>query len=879
MILIVAMNTYAQKKIIGKVTNITKEPLEAVSVSLKNKQGQLLSYTRSDNKGQFTISTERIQHSDSLWIEVAMIGFEKQRISTAELLGVQEIVMKESEIDLKTVTVKNRPALKLNGDTLSYNTSDFADKQDRSIGDVLKRMPGIEVAENGKISYNGKAISNFYIDGDNVLDDRYNIGTKSIPQGAVDKIQVIEKDQPIKMLRKNNMSDDVAINLVMKDKARLKLMGDARLGLGTRDKYDGNVTEMLFRQNQKFVNNIRGNNIGDDPGLDLTSFNSSGYSNRIGNFKPDNFLSSAAAGVPYLPQQRSLLNNAGLINLNNLYKLDEDHQFKFNLSYLYDARRQYFDKLSETYLPTDTIRYTEAQNNRTTPQKLRGQLSYNINSETKFLTNTLLTEYSPTTTQSVFNLNGTSANQTLKQENLSFSNEFNYRKKLSGGNMFNLYNFVQKSNQPETLSILPGLNADLINGGIPYAMLNQIANLPSWYQNTYASTAFVNGKFTQTYRAGYTYQYQNFQSQLYTEQLDGTIQLSSADAENQLQWNKHKAYLDATFEYDDEKLKISVFAPVSYNEISYADNGFSLNNSLKRFFVNPNFNLKYQTSPENYLSGSYNFGNSLGNIADIYRGTILRNYRSLFANNAPLAESKSHNANLAFNFKKAISMFFFNVQAGYQYTSVNTISAYSLTNNIQQREVLFLPNSSKNLSFEANTSKYLFALSTTVNAGFSYTNSTNQNLQNNQLIPFGYENFVYRGGFEARLTKFINWSYNGNYTLSSNRPLTTDDLKTSFSQLRQKSTLALTCFQNVFLNLSAEHLLSVQADQPNLKFLFTDANIKYRIAKIKTDIELSVTNIGNIQNYEAAYLSSNSFTRGVYQIQGRIVMLKTAFNF
>ncbi|WP_443946847.1 hypothetical protein ACJVDH_07000 [Pedobacter sp. AW1-32] len=878
-ILIMAMGTYAQKKISGKVFNALREPLESASINLKNKNGQLLSFTRSDSRGNFSIHTTAQQNADSLWLEVAIIGFNKQRFAWSAIQNGLEVMMQESEINLATVTVKNQRKLSLNGDTLSYNTSDFADKQDRSIGDVLKRMPGIDVAENGKISYNGKAISNFYIDGDNVLDDRYNIGTKSIPQGAVDKIQVIEKDQPIKMLRKNNMSDDVALNLVMKDKAKLKLMGDARLGLGAPEKYDGNVTAMLFRQNQKFVNNIRGNNTGDDPGLDLTSFNASGYSNRIGNSKPDNFLSAAAAGVPDLPQQRSLLNNAGLINLNNLYKLDEDHQFKLNFSYLYDTRRQFFDKLSETYLPTDTIRYAENQNNRIIPQKLRAQLSYNINSETTFLSNTLLAEYLPVATQSVFNLNGTNATQMLKQENLNFSNEFNYRKKLIGGNMLNVYNFVQKSDQPETLSIEPGLNASIINAGLPYAMLNQTANLPSWYQNSYASTVFVAGKFMHTYRAGYSFQHQNLQSQLYKQQLDGRIEWTDINAQNQLMWNKHKAYADATFEYNDDKFKFSVAAPISYNSIAYTDQNFMQKARIDRFFINPSVNLKYQTSPENYLSGSYSFSNSLGNIDDIYRGTILRNYRSLFANNAPLGERKNHGANLAFNYKKAITMFFFNLQAGYQYTSINTISAYTLSNNIQQRAVLFLPNSSKNLTFDASTSKYIFALNTTANAGFNYSNFRNQNLQNNQLLPFEYESFTFRGGFEARFSKFINWSYNGNYTASSNRSLQNADLSTSFGQLRQKSTLAITLLQNVFLNLSAEHLFTVQAEQPDLKFLFTDANVKYRIAKIKTDIELSVRNIGNIQTYEAAYLSSNSYTRGTYQIQGRIVLLKTAFNF
>jgi hypothetical protein len=67
------------------------------------------------------------------------------------------------------------------------------------------------VAKDGKISYNGKAISNLYIGGDNLLDDKYNIATSSIPNGVVDKVQVMENHQPIKMLKDKVVSEDVAL--------------------------------------------------------------------------------------------------------------------------------------------------------------------------------------------------------------------------------------------------------------------------------------------------------------------------------------------------------------------------------------------------------------------------------------------------------------------------------------------------------------------------------------------------------------------------------------------------------------------------------------------------------------------------------------------
>jgi hypothetical protein len=128
-------------------------------------------------------------------------------------------VLNTAPINLPNVTVQNpKPFLKYKADTLSYAVDSFTQKQDRTIGDVLRKMPGIEVDANGKISYNGKSISNFYIDGDNLLDDKYNIATNSIAANMVKDVQVLENHQPIKVLKDATVSDKVAINLNLKIK-------------------------------------------------------------------------------------------------------------------------------------------------------------------------------------------------------------------------------------------------------------------------------------------------------------------------------------------------------------------------------------------------------------------------------------------------------------------------------------------------------------------------------------------------------------------------------------------------------------------------------------------------------------------------------------
>ena len=349
-------NVHAQQTVEGHVTNTDQKPLESVTLILKDTSGKILSFSHSNEKGTFKILLNGATRKFIL--ELTSIGYKKKIIKNVEAGKPLHVQLETDAIMLKDVVVKNRPVLRNHGDTLDYNPADFASKDDRSIGDVIKKMPGLTMDEAGKIEYNGKAISKFYVDKDNILDDKYNIGAKAIPHGAVEKLQVIENDQPIKMLRKHNMSDDVAINLVLKKDARINMLGDMKLGAGLPEKYEGDVNAMLFRKNVKFINNLKGNNIGSDPGTDITSHNFMNMMSQSDNAKPESFLNAGAGGVPVLPQKRTLFNRAGLINLNNLVKWNDEYQLKINAAFFTDRRTVEYSRLSTIYLPGDTVRFS-----------------------------------------------------------------------------------------------------------------------------------------------------------------------------------------------------------------------------------------------------------------------------------------------------------------------------------------------------------------------------------------------------------------------------------------------------------------------------------------------------------------------------------------
>ncbi len=106
------------------------------------------------------------------------------------------------------------------GDTLIYNVASFTDKQDKTIGDVMRKMPEVEVTQSGKITYNGTSINKFYIEGKDLPEGKYGIATNGISPDDVGSVEITEGHQPIHVLQGISLSTQAAVNLRLKNNAK-----------------------------------------------------------------------------------------------------------------------------------------------------------------------------------------------------------------------------------------------------------------------------------------------------------------------------------------------------------------------------------------------------------------------------------------------------------------------------------------------------------------------------------------------------------------------------------------------------------------------------------------------------------------------------------
>ncbi len=867
------------QEIKGTVRDSAGGAVPYASVNLVSRPGDaILAYTTTDIGGGYVLRLPANTLPDDLYLEARCIGFKTQSQALAGLTPVMDFTLAISPSELQSVVVRNsRPRLRTSGDTLSYTASDFAGAQDRVIGDVIRRLPGISVATDGTISYKNKPVSGVYLGGDNLLDDKYTIATNNIPQGVVDQVQVIDNHQPIKVLQNKVTSDDVALNLTFKKNAKLRPLGQETVGAGLPGNYYADFNTLFLKDQYKAINDLKGNNTGEDLQQELVSHNLADYKHRIGNDPPATVLSLGTVNDPALSRDRYFFNRSGLVNANNLVNLKNGLQLRVNASYLHDTQKQDYSQSVSVYLPGDTVKYSETQHNRFDPDLLHAQFTLNINKAKYYLNDALLLDDNRWIDYSDLNTNGSALHQVFRDDLLSFSNELNGIRAIRSNNLIQVYSYISHQSEPENRTIGPGFNAELFNAGAPYTQLVQQVNVPTWFTSNYVSYKIPGGFGTESFRTGFSIQSQHLTSNLSTLQLNNMANPAFDSAINHLDWTRRRLYAEAAYDIPGDDLKANLTMPLILQQIDYSDNGYALHKSLGRLYFNPQMSVKYKTGLENFVTLLFAYRNETGGIEDLYHGYILKDYRTLYANNAELTLRQNLLAAAGYNYRKALTLFFFSINVSYNHIGANNIASGIISNNFQQLVVLPYPNGADVWTADGTVSKYSFALHTTFSGEVRWQDNRSVQLQNGAILPFNTTVGTLSGGATTKLSDRLNFNYHLTGT-QTNTHSSAEASTNQVDQLLQQAEIYYIPSVRLQFKLAGEHYFTRSQGSPDLKYFFADASAKYRIKAWKIDLQLEAANFLNVKTYKALYLSANTLTASSYMLPGRIILLKAMFN-
>jgi len=232
LVFLLASTSFAQVTFQGVVKDSTGVGLELANVVAINQATKKLdSYGITNDKGRFKLSLEE---NSSYTITVSYIGMKSlsETVETKEANLEKDFTMSFDD-SLDEVELTYEMPVTISGDTIVYNADSFKNGTERKLGDVLEKLPGVEVNDEGEIEVEGKAVGKVMVDGKDFFDGDSKLATKNIPANAVDKVQVLKNYSEVGQLSGvTNNQDNIAINIKLKEGKKNFWFGTITGGIG-----------------------------------------------------------------------------------------------------------------------------------------------------------------------------------------------------------------------------------------------------------------------------------------------------------------------------------------------------------------------------------------------------------------------------------------------------------------------------------------------------------------------------------------------------------------------------------------------------------------------------------------------------------------------
>jgi len=261
-------------KIYGNVNDPTEGPIPGATVMLMGKQDSILkSFAITNKYGNFVIND--VKPNDYIF-KVNFFGYASyQQLIALKSSGrdttLKSISLKPQMLDAVVVTADYIP-IRIKGDTIEYDSRAFETGEHDVAGNLLEQLPGVEVQEDGTIKVQGKTVSKILVDGEEFFGNDPTIAVKNLPAGAIDKVQVYDKDSDMATFTGVDDGDKATtINLTLKKDHKKGYFGnlDVAYGPDNRYKVKGNV--------HYFKNKVQTSVIGLSNNVNETGFSMSDY--------------------------------------------------------------------------------------------------------------------------------------------------------------------------------------------------------------------------------------------------------------------------------------------------------------------------------------------------------------------------------------------------------------------------------------------------------------------------------------------------------------------------------------------------------------------------------------------------------------------------
>lgn len=824
--------TLAQTNASGKVVDAEgNSPLVGASIIIKDSNAKIVKFTTTTADGSYSMQIPLIE--DGI-LEVMMMGYSKQAMPLSSIIFPFTITMKAEAIQLKEVSVK-ADRIREQGDTITYYVASFSQSQDRTIGDVLKRMPGIDVSKNGKIQYQGEDINKFYIEGSDLLGGKYGVATNGINYDDIGAIEVLENHQPMQVLSGISFSSKAAVNLKLKDKAKASWNIHGNVGGGWSWQpegalWDGEFFAMTAKSSYQSINTIKTNNSGEDLSISNTDF----FAGRRGTAL-DHYVSIGLPSVPSLNDNRTLSNRSAMASTNNLWKLKQG-ELKFNMDYSFNRITADATNITTYFLNEGNRVVTEDRSGTEHAHSVNGKLIYELNKRTTFLNNTLQTHLD--WNDILLNTTGSIPNvQYADMPDYYISNSFKMVKRLKEKHLITFESRNEWESLPQALNI-----------NINNSQYSQSVEDRAFFTHENVAYAFNIKGITISLEGGLKGYWRSMNSRL------SGLPVELPDiTENLVNTNSLTVYAKPKFEYWVKDVNITLDLPISYAHYSFDK---AIENKDEAYF-SPSLGLNWK--PNNRFSTALRggIGRSPMNLNLIHPGLILTNYRTLESGIEDFYNSSSQNVSASFTYKQTHRGLFANGLLMHSWTHTPYTMSQQLYDNYLIYSYADAKNDSRMLLAMGSLSKTLNFMNGTFSLNGSYTQNKSNIISQQESVNSISDSWGIGGKINGSPTRCFSFDYAIEYYNS--RISMNDSSVPWLSTLTNSLSLNFIPHDKWQIQVSGEDYYNELTKDVFKNILMIDAKLTFLTTK-QIELSASLTNILNERQYNyTTYTQLSSF--------------------
>lgn len=825
--------------------SISGKSIPDVYIILMSEDGKtILSYSYSQENGTFTIEFPQAEQNVFL-LTTSRMGYEPYSKKINAQTQKTDILLKESSIPLREVKIKSSP-MKQRGDTIDYFISSFIRPQDKSLADVLARMPGIELQSDGRVQYEGKPINRFYIENMNLLEQRYSIATKNLSPDDISTVQVYENHEPVKMLRDRSDSEQAALNIKLKEGAKAKWLKTIDFGIGGFPfLYNATGTLARFARGNQSMLVGKANNTGKDIFQEL----------KMHTLKPGQiFRPGMPDGIPdqllplslsssFFMRDRARFNESAITSLNQLWRVAEDMDLRLNINYGFDREKRERNIETEYRFenqPNITIKDNTSQTINW--HKWENELAFTANKSSYYLEEKL------------------SANFHWKDALADvLSNEYQLDQKMSLPR-------IHLKNSTTLTKLLGKVSLGIVNN-TEFTRLSQSLtissddDLPLFSQNSAHQTVLFNDGFSDTYltlshklryqtidlKTGAEWVWQDIESQ-----LNPLPQVEDVYGNN-LTWNTRRFYAEPSHRLNYRAWTLTSSASVNYMQTDYS------HRKEDYFFINPRFRASFEPSGNIKFNASYSHTIRYGDLNQLQTGYVLKKY-NLFAKGIDELQRIASQSLSGGVFYKNISRFF-NLHYFSSYTRYknNLVPAnfiqdiYNFTWwELKEKPSTFWVNS-------LSATKLYTKISLTAGLKLSY--NLNKSVMDQQGVEIDYANHTFgvAPSLKWNATENLNFDYSMD-AFFSGISLNNEPIDTYIPLINHQLYTYLGVYKKLGFTINLQHFYNKAPNTLVSNLLFADVGLQYLFKRVT--VNLDWTNIFNQKKQvTSSYSTINSRTR------------------